>query len=505
MSPLISLFITFLLLLLNAFFVLAEFAIIKVRATRLDELAKKGQKRALLAQSAVKNLDGYLSAVQLGITMASLGLGWIGEPALATIIHPFTSIMPESISNTVSHSISFAAAFIVITSMHIVIGEQAPKLVAIRIPETISLFTAIPLHLFYRLTYGPMWLLTKSTNLFLKIIGFHSSESELAHSEEEMRMILGQSQEQGRLSLGRLMMFENLFDFGHTIVKEIMVPRSSIAFLSMDKPWQENLSVIRQKKFSRYPLCKNDLNDTDGMIHIKDLSIECLLGKCIPHIEGMKRAAHFILEEAPVEKALREFQEKHSQMALVKNYDGKITGLVTMEDILEELVGEIRDEFDSTPAALLSQVLVPEAADFGIEYANRFGVLRALLLKLHSAKPMFDREEAWRLICSRENGLSTAVGHMSAFPHARLSSLSKPLVAFGKCSEGIIFPSPDKLPVKLLFLILTPFYEPTAQLRILAQLASLVSNPTLHKKLLSSKNASGLLDVIKTFENKVTQ
>lgn len=505
MSNIFYLLIALFLLLLNAFFVLAEFAIVKVRSTRLEELARKGHRRAKLAQFTVKHLDEYLSAIQLGITMASLGLGWVGEPALAHLIAPLFSLFHIPLSSAVSYSISVTIAFIIITWMHVVIGELMPKNLALRMPEKSALIVSVPLHIFYRLTYIPMWILNESANLFLRIIGFRSSEGELAHSEEEMRMILGQSQEQGKLSLGRLMMFENLFDFGHTIVKEIMTPRGSIAFISHNRSWKENLAVIKQKKLSRYPLCKMGPDDITGLIHYKDIALENLLGEKGPHLDAIRRNIHSILEATPVEKLLREFQEKRLQMAIVKNYDGKVMGLVTIEDILEELVGEIRDEFDSAPVTMLSDVLVPEAMELELGYTNRFGALRIMLLKLHSIKPDFSREEAWKLICKRERGLSSAVGHQAAFPHARLSSLSKPMVIFGKCREGIIFPSPDRLPVKLIFLILTPFYEPTVQLRIMSQLASLVTNSTLRKKLLSAKNPNVVMDIIKVFQNKVTQ
>ncbi len=505
MSTIIYLLIALFLLLLNAFFVLAEFAIVKVRSTRLEELARKGHRQAKLAQYTVKHLDGYLSAIQLGITMASLGLGWVGEPALAHLITPLFSLFHIPLSPTVSYTISITIAFIIITWLHVVIGELAPKNLAIRMPEKFALLVSIPLHMFYRLTYIPMWILNESANLFLRLIGFRSSEGELAHSEEEMRMILGHSQEQGRLSLGRLMMFENLFDFGHTIVKEIMIPRGNIAFISRSRSWTETLDMIQQRKRSRYPLCETGPDDITGLIHYKDISLENLVGEKKPDLDAIRRNIHSILEETPVEKLLREFQENHLQMAIVKNYDGKVTGLVTIEDILEELVGEIRDEFDAAPVTVLSSVLVPEAMELDLGYTNRFGAIRMMLLKLHSVKPGFSREEAWKLICKRERGLSSAVGHQAAFPHARLSSLDKPMVIFGRCREGILFPSPDRLPVKLIFLILTPSREHTIQLRILAQLAGLVQNSTLRKKLLSAKDPNAVMDIINVFQNKITQ
>jgi CBS domain containing-hemolysin-like protein len=502
----LGILVALIFLLLNAFFVLAEFAIVKVRFTRLEELAAKGVVTAEIAKHAVKHLDGYLSAIQLGITMASLGLGWIGEPALAHLIKPIFDLFNLPLTKTFSYSASFAIAFVIITGLHVVIGELAPKNMAIRMPEKSTLLVIIPLNFFYRIVYYPMWILNESANYILKLLNIKSSESELLHSEGELMMILGQSQEHGRISLGRLMMFENLFDFGRTLVKEIMTPKNSIVYLATNKPWIENLRIIKEKKLSRYPLARTSADDIFGFIHFKDIAMsgfDCDLKIENLDMEKFNREIHSILEDISSERALREFQEKRMQMALVKNSKGEISGLLTMEDIIEELTGEIRDEFDQAPPILLSSILIKDACDVDIKIQDRFQAIGHLLERLHLAYSSFNKEDALKAIIKREKNFSTALGHQTAFPHARLEKLSKSLLVIGKSKEGIYFPSPDNQLVRVIFVILTPFNEPTSQLNILSQLSGLISNLTIRKRLFSAKSPEQVHDIIKTFENKV--
>jgi len=506
MTYLAELFIALIFLLMNAVFVLAEFALVKVRFTRLEELAASGDQTAALAKDAVQHLDGYLAAIQLGITMASLGLGWIGEPALANLLSPSFHAAGLSLSPTLAYSISFAIAFVIITATHVILGEQVPKYMAIITPEKTVLWLIIPLRFFYRSTYYPMLVINKSSHYFLRLLRVKAGESELLHSDEELRMILGQSQEHGKLSLGRLMMFEHLFDFGKTYVKEVMTPRSAIVYISPARPWPENLALIKDKKYSRYPLADIDLTSVIGFVHFKDLALDfldCSANCSKPDILKLKRPLHAIQETITVEKALREFQEKRIQMALVKNPQGEITGLLTMEDIVEELTGEIRDEFEPPPTLTLSQTIVGEAFVPDLKEAGRSEAIKEVLEKLHAARPVFDKEEALKAILKRESNFSTALGHQTAFPHARLPGLAKPLIAVAMSRNGIDFPSPDNQPVKVIFLILTPFNEPTSQLNILSQLSGLISNLTLRKRLFSAKTTDDLLDIARTFENKV--
>ena len=506
MTYVAELFIAFFFLLMNAAFVLAEFALVKVRFTRLEELAASGNPAAVLAKDAVQHLDGYLAAIQLGITMASLGLGWIGEPALAKLLAPGFHAAGINLTATVAYSISFAIAFLIITAMHVILGEQVPKYMAIITPEKTVLWLIIPLRFFYRFTYYPMLVINKSSHYFLRLLQVKASESELLHSDEELRMILGQSQEHGKLSLGRLMMFEHLFDFGKTYVKEVMTPRSAITYISMARPWTENLALIKEKKYSRYPLADMDLASVLGFVHFKDLALDFLNCSVLcdnPEILKIKRPLHVISEAITVEKALRDFQEKRVQIALVKNQQGEITGLLTMEDIVEELTGEIRDEFEPPPTLTLSETLVEEAFVPELKETDRSEAIREVLEKLHAARPVFNKEDALKAILKRESNFSTALGHQTAFPHARLPGLSKPIIGVGISQEGISFPSADNQPVKVIFLILTPFNEPTSQLNILSLLSNLISNLTLRKRLFSAKTPANLIDIARTFENKV--
>ena len=496
-------------LIMNAFFVLAEFSIIKVRITRLEELSLKGNKSATIAKEAVTHLDAYLSTCQLGITIASLGLGWLGEPALTRLLTPIFTYSNINLAPPLQQSISFAISFAIIIGLNVVVGELVPKNMSITMPEKFSLMIAFPLKVFHKIMFVPMWILNESANYLLKICGIKSAGNDMVHSEYELRMILGESQEYGKISLGRLMMFEHLFDFGKTKVKEIMTPKSSIASISMEKPWDENLKMIKERKLSRYPLIKNSIEEVVGFVHFKDMALtflDCNMSCDNPdNLLGMKRPISTISQEITAEKALREFQEKKMHIALVKNSENEITGLLTMEDIVEELTGEIRDEFDNDPPVRLSQIILKEACIFDLQETDRFKAIKTILNKVERTLPHFDKEKALKAIMKREMNFSTALGHQTAFPHARLESLTRPVLILAKSENGVNFPSADNKPVKLIFMILTPFNEPTKQLKILAGLSELISNLTLRKRLFSAKDSQQAQDILITFENKVME
>lgn len=504
MTDILYLLAALFFLLLNAFFVLSEFAAVKVRFTRLEELSAKGVGGAKIAKEMVKDLEAYLSTAQLGITIASIGLGWVGEPAVGHLVTPLFGLFGLTLTPAASHTVSVAIAFTLITGFHVVLGELVPKNMAIRMPEKSALWIAAPFKFFHTVFFVPMWLLNESANQVLRLLRIKANQEETVHSDEELRMILGQSQEHGRISLGRLMMFEHLFDFGKTRVKEVMTPRASISFINTALPWDKNIQMIREKQYSRYPILKED-GAVDGYAHFKDMAA-CFIaggGPVQPQLSAIKRPLYEISEEISVERALREFQERRVQLALVKSPKGEFSGLLTMEDIVEELTGEIRDEFEQPPKLLLSNLLVRQACELDLKETGRFEAIEEVLNKLYEASPSFDKDEALKAIIKRETNFSTALGHQTAFPHARLASLSRPLLAVGKSRDGVYFPSPDGQPVKVLFLILTPFNEPTLQLNILSQLSGLISNLTLRKRLLSAKTPDNLMDIIHTFENKV--
>lgn len=341
------LFLAGFLVFLNAFFVAAEFAIVKVRSTRVQELVREGVRGSSAVQSAIQNLDAYLSATQLGITLASLGLGWIGEPAFSSLVTPlFRSVGVWS--ESVVHSVSLTLAFASITFLHIVLGELAPKTLAIRRPEEMALLVAPPLRVFYRVFYPALWFLNASSSFFLRTFRIApATESELAHSEEELRLLLAESHRTGTLSASKRKLLENVFDYTRRSAKHIMVPRADIVHLSFLRSLDQNLDTIRQTQHTRYPLCTDDIDHVVGMIHAKDL-FQPLEGlRETTDLLKLKRDILFVPESRPLELLQRDFQQRRVHMAIVVDEYGGTSGLVTLEDILEEIVGEIQDEFDT--------------------------------------------------------------------------------------------------------------------------------------------------------------
>ena len=340
------LFLAALLVVLNAFFVAAEFALVKVRSTRVQELVREGVRGSTAVQSALQNIDGYLSATQLGITLASLALGWIGEPAFAVLLTPLLGAIGIW-SEAVVHSIAIVIAFAVITFLHIVLGELAPKFLAINRPEEVSLVVSPVLRLFYRFFSPALWFLRTSSNRILRLMNIvPTSETELSHSEEELRLLLAESHRTGGLSASKRKLLENVFDYTRRSAKHIMVPRAEIVYLSLARPVAENLDTIRQSQHTRYPLCDGDIDHVVGMIHSKDLFQTTGLDASSDLLR-VKRDILFVPESRPLELLQRDFQQRRLHMAIVVDEYGGTSGLVTLEDILEEIVGEIQDEFDT--------------------------------------------------------------------------------------------------------------------------------------------------------------
>ncbi len=344
-----SLILAILIVFFNAFFVATEFAIVKSRASRVQELLREGARGAAAAAEVLRNLDSYLSATQLGITLASLALGWVGEPAFAAVLWPIFA-SAGLWSPAVVHSIALTLAFAVITFLHIVLGELTPKFFAISRPEEVALAAAAPLRAFRRLCAPGLWLLNSSASAFMRLLGIQrASDSDLVHSEEELRILLAESHRTGALSASKRKLLENVFDYTHRSAKHIMVPRAEIIYLTLRKTFAENLDVIRNYQHTRYPLCETDVDHVIGMIHVKDLFQPAAGQVEVSDLLRVKREMLFVPETRPLELLQRDFQQRRIHMALVVDEYGSTTGLVTLEDILEEIVGEIQDEFDAEP------------------------------------------------------------------------------------------------------------------------------------------------------------
>ncbi|MGA9172946.1 MAG: hemolysin family protein [Thermoactinomyces sp.] len=340
-SSLFRLLLVVLLVLLNGFFVAAEFAIVKVRSTRIAQIENR---RGRVAQNVLANLDAYLSATQLGITLASLGLGWIGEPAVAKLISPVLDYFgaPEWLI----HTIAIAIGFSIITFMHIVLGEMAPKSIAIRKAESITLWTAAPLHLFYRLFKPFIFLLNRSANLALKAFGIEFNETQQAHTEEEIRMLIAQSHKSGVIDQTELTLFDNVFDFTERVAREVMVPRVKMECLFQNDTFEENFNIIKNSYHTRFPLCGRDKDDIQGIIHIRDVYNKLSEGKT-PNLKELARPVTVVPETMELKDILVNLQKNRVGMAIVVDEYGGTAGLVTTEDIIEEIFGEIQDEFDN--------------------------------------------------------------------------------------------------------------------------------------------------------------
>jgi len=336
--------ITLLLVLLNGFFVAAEFALVKVRSSQLDIKIQKGSKRAKMAKSLIERLDTYLSAAQLGITLASLALGWIGERVVAAMVISAFNKFGTSLDVETIHGISIPVAFTLITFMHITFGEQIPKMMGIQFPLETTLIISWPLRIFYFI-FGPfILLLNKSSNLFLRLFGI-KSVSEEVHTEEELRLILTESEEGGAIKPSENELIQNVFDFDDRIVKQILVPTNRIAAVDVESGRDEIVKQILDEGFSRMPVYLGDINNVIGIVHSKDL-LKSVVENKYKTIRDIMRPVHFVPESMKINELLRDFQKHHIQMAIVTDEFGTTAGVITMEDIIEELVGEIQDEHD---------------------------------------------------------------------------------------------------------------------------------------------------------------
>ncbi len=328
---------------LNGFFVAAEFAIVKVRSTQIEPLARKGDFRARVAHDVVSHLDAYLSATQLGITLASLALGWIGEPFVAHMLEPWFASLGIG-SPALVQGVSFGVAFGFITFLHIVLGELAPKSLAIQKAQLTTLYIAYPLKLF-AVTFKPIiWSLNSLANKLLLLIGIQpASESELAHSEEELRLILAQGTEPTDASRAIAM---KAMDFKKKQARHVMVPRKEMTALAEEDPVSKSITTMRTSKFSRYPVYRDSIDNIVGIVHTKDIFKQDRDHDPASIIESVYRDVSFLPETAPLERVLETMLHKKTHMIILGDEYGGTAGMVTLEDVLEELVGTIQDEFD---------------------------------------------------------------------------------------------------------------------------------------------------------------
>lgn len=340
-----QIFITFFLVFLNGFFVAAEFAIVKVRASQIEIQAKTGSSVANMAKHIISHLDGYLAATQLGITLASLGLGWVGQEVMTQIVVDFLGLFNVELSTAFATNMGRVLAFAIITVLHIVFGELAPKSIAIQRPVKTTMAISVPLRFFYIIFRPFIWVLNGFANFLLKLLGFGHELGEAHHSSEELQYLLDQGKESGALNMVEHELLKNVFDFNERVVKNIMVPRTKISAVEVDCPKEELLHTIISEGYSRVPVYDGNIDKIVGMVHAKDL-LPFLIDKQELELKNIIRKPYFIPETKKINDLMAEFQLKRIQIAVVLDEFGGTSGIVTLEDIVEELVGEIQDEYD---------------------------------------------------------------------------------------------------------------------------------------------------------------
>jgi CBS domain containing-hemolysin-like protein len=481
----------------NALFVLMEFAMVRVRPSRIEVLARKGNRRAVAVQGVLVRLDDYLAACQVGITLVSLTLGWVGEPAVAAAVTGLLGDAASVLPPVIFHSLIFALSLAVLSWFHIVMGELVPRTLGIQYAESVALWGVLPLIGFKTFLRWPVLFLSASSRGILHAFGVKpAAEADHSVTVDEMRVLLGETQERGAMPLERLLLLENLFDFGSAKVSEAMRPRERIAFLSLSKTWAENLAVIRDKRYSRYLLCETDLDTAIGVVHIKDLLLNDV--GLSPDLKSIRRDLYEVSGSESLEKLLKTMPDKGVHLAIVRDGLNRIIGLLTLEDIMEELVGEVRDEFEKVTTWVTGEFFSRAAVDANLPTTERKATIRHLMDKMKAANPELDAEAAFAAVWERELKFASAVGHGVLVPHARLPGLKAPLIAVGRFAKAPPLPTPDGAPLRLVFLILTPLDTPTMQLKVLQRIASLVTNENLRRKILRAKTDESLLTLLRT-------
>lgn len=486
---LIYLFLALLLLLLNAFFVLAEFAAVKIRPSRIETLVGEGHPRGKSVQAIHQRLDEYLSVCQVGITFASIGLGFVGEPSIAGLIERATGW-----STPTSHKIAVVIAYLVVSFLHILLGELVPKSLAIRRNEASALWTARPLIWFHKLFYIPLVVLNGSANLVLKMFGLERSKDD-DHSEEELRIILAKSQNAGLMSFRRLLLLENIFDLAEVKVRDAMRLRDGAKSLRLGVPWEENLKIVRDSKLSRFPLVGAGELPV-GVIHVKDLFYA---GAGEPDLKKLARPFVTALEDAPLESLLGELQKSRVHLAVVRNLEGKWTGVISLEDILEEITGTIEDEFETEPQIHLADALTPGRVVLDVEADSLEEAIGQAFGRIEQADLPLPKEKIVPAVLDRERAMSTYLGNGLAVPHARLDGLQQPAIVFARSLPGI--------PVKgredrahLLFILLTPLGNPRVQVRLLSRVAAIIGSDYVGERLRLADSKVGVVEAVRAAE-----
>ena len=349
----LSIVLVVFLVLANGFFVASEFALVAVRKSRIETLAAEGNKTATRLLDLLNNLNAYISATQLGITLASLGLGWVGEPAVAGLLEPVLIRLGELTgatflaSGAVLHTISFIIAFSFITFLHIVFGELAPKTAALELSEKVAMWCALPMQIFYKIFYYPIRLLDWTGTRTVRLFGLHpSGEHGSVYTEDEIRQLINVSEKSGHLNKEERRLINRVFEFSDTTVREAMVPRPEVFAIPANLSLEGIAQAFREHGYSRIPVYGDSLDDIRGVLHGKDIMQYLLVKSRLFRLERVLKKPYYVVDTARLEDVLRQMQREKFHFGFVVDEHGGVEGIITLEDLLEEIVGDISDEHD---------------------------------------------------------------------------------------------------------------------------------------------------------------
>jgi CBS domain containing-hemolysin-like protein len=479
------------LLLLNAFFVLAEFALVKIRGTQIDALEKRGVRRATSLRHIHEHIDEYLAVCQLGITFASIGLGFVGEPAIAKIIRPWLG------SAVGAHAVAITVSYVIISFLHILIGELVPKSLALRITEPAALWTAPGMRFFRTVLYLPLKVMNGSALLLLRLFRLPASAEDSAPSEAEIRLILNRSQQDGMMPFRRLLLLENVFDFGEARVKDEMRPWGKVAALHLDRTWEENRAQILKARYSRFPLVEGTPPRPVGVLHLKDMLNEGVPWPDPVDLRAIMRKTHVTTRDTPLEQLLTDLRRRRVHMALVQDEGGALVGLITLEDILEQLVGAIEDEFERETPLRLGDVLSETRVHMRLTATRDMEAIAEIIQRTPAEELPAPAAAIIEAVQARERSLSTYLGRELAVPHARLVGMERPVVFAARSEAGIRFGEDAGQRATLIFLLLTPAHIPRMQIQLLARIAALCESPYVWERVLSSASPTELMEAIR--------
>ena len=499
---LLLLVIASLLLVLNGFFVLAEFSAVKMRPSRLRELQDDGVRGAAAASDIQEHLDEYLSVCQVGITFTSIGLGFAGEPAIAPgveelLIWSGLFVAGSSTTWMTAHSVAFAISYAIVSYLHILVGELVPKSIAIRRTDKAAILTAPLLRVFRGLFAVPLWVLNGSANFVMQLLGMGRTGHEETHSEDELRILLNQSQSTGTMSFRRLLYLENVFDLGELQVRDAMRPRSQVRCMASGNSLDQNMAIARKYRFSRYPWQPADAELPTGIIHLKDL---LLMEDDSDELQSLLRPLIWTEEKTLLEAVLGEMQKKRCHVALVKDQAGEWCGFLTLEDVIEEIVGTIRDEFEDEEPVSLSDALSEDRIQLNIEAGSVIEAVRKGLVQVRPESLPVSPEEVIRAVEDRERLVETYLGRQLGMPHARLPGLLRAMVLVLRSDKGIPYRGTTER-AHLLFVLLTPAGQPRVHQRLQAVIATLLDESDyIPERLRTAQSASEVLEILRAGE-----